>query len=562
MLKRVYLMTQVNHQFSSSIKISTARCVTQIFSPLTVIVMDQVAAASNDDRDHRRNNPHRQASAKRSGSSSLTVKQEHESAYIRASMEILSAQYFGAHSTVTSRERSVNTRSIFAQPSSIFTSPLLTLSSEQSLYASMCDIIKPPKKPLNLKIFMRRAPTQEEFFRGALSRNPINLSSLKCDSSGGDDSREPTFADLRKHIAKDLQMEDSAELLELLVASKIIDVNVKLRVAQQVLWKKYVMENSTSASSLVSGAGPGHQMINTGSGLSMIFNSSGLGGRARGSGNDAEPDVSQLPPMVVTYRLAGVDGEATEDKVEVEDLEDPEAVVVSCPKALEKKMEKEFGITRSLADHGGIAIILASVQSFIDEVTARIRRDEMRLKRRELSATDENQIRINFAKAAPCPGLLLLRHCANLTDNRKKLLAARAPTILLRMLLDVLNAMNRSPTRRQRSLTFDGTSSAMEVDESNRDAMNKDTNSAESNPTTNLLQEIIEMLASDISAEVAEESANKMMSKSGSFVNLTQTETDDEHNTLPLVLKSLRSANLSPPLRKVISKLLPFLTVS
>lgn len=79
---------------------------------------------------------------------------------------------------------------------------------------------------------MRRAPTQEEFFRGAISRNPINLSSLKAGTSG--DNAEPTFGDLRKHIAKDLQMEDSAELLELLVASKIIDVNVKLRVAQQV----------------------------------------------------------------------------------------------------------------------------------------------------------------------------------------------------------------------------------------------------------------------------------------------------------------------------------------
>ena len=30
--------------------------------------------------------------------------------------------------------------------------------------------------------------------------------------------------------------------------------------------------------------------------------------------------------MVVMYRLAGVDGEATEDKVEFADLDDPEAL--------------------------------------------------------------------------------------------------------------------------------------------------------------------------------------------------------------------------------------------
>jgi hypothetical protein len=323
-----------------------------------------------------------------------------------------------------------------------------------------------------------------------------------------------------------------------------------------------VMENSTTVSSASGASHAGHQMINTGSGLSMIFSSSGLGGRVRGSGAE-ELDITQLPPMVVTYRLAGVDGEATEDKVEVADLEDPEAIVITSPRALEKKMEKEFGITKSLADHGGISVMLASVQSFIDEVTTRIRRDEITLKRKELSATDENFMRVQFAKSPPCPGLVLLRHCANLTENRKKLLEARAPTMLLRLLLDILNAMNRSPTRRQRSLTLDGIAPMDIAETTTRDATSS--SSAESNPTTNALQEIIEMLASDISAEVSEESSSSV-SRSGSFVNLSQTEleqagSNDDHATLPLVLKSLRSANLSPPLRKVISKLLPFLTV-
>ena len=184
--------------------------------------MDQVTAPGNDDREQQRNNPHRQPNAKshsRTDGSSLMRKEEHERAYLRAAMEILNTQYLTGISNATSKERRVNAHSIFAQPSAMFQSPLLTLSAEQSLMQSMCDIVKPPKKPLNLKIFMRRAPSQEEFFRGALSRNPISLSSLKAGATGGDDSAEPTFADLRKHIAKDLQMEDSAELLELLVAS-------------------------------------------------------------------------------------------------------------------------------------------------------------------------------------------------------------------------------------------------------------------------------------------------------------------------------------------------------
>ena len=119
-------------------------------------------------------------------------------------------------------KKCVNSSSIYLKPPALFPSLLLTIDVEQSLLQSMCDIVKPPHKPLNLKIFMRQAPTQEEFFQGALSCNPINLSLLKASASGGDDctsSDEPTFGDLRKYIAKDLQMEESAELLELLVAS-------------------------------------------------------------------------------------------------------------------------------------------------------------------------------------------------------------------------------------------------------------------------------------------------------------------------------------------------------
>ena len=92
----------------------------------------------------------------------------------------------------------------------------------------MSTIIRPPRKPLNLKIFMRRAPTQEEFFRGNLTKNPVGLGTLRGSSSssttnaggggGGEDRRssaggggngdgnEPRVRDLRIHIAKDLQV--------------------------------------------------------------------------------------------------------------------------------------------------------------------------------------------------------------------------------------------------------------------------------------------------------------------------------------------------------------------
>ena len=566
-----------------------------------VINLDEINVNSSSQRDeqhtHSRNNPHRQSvrsATSRVGTTPSPMevasdKKDREHAFLRAAMELLESQYPDSlrkeSLAIKKLTRKSCPHSIFTHPTAIISSPLLTNSAEVSLLQSVCKIVKPPRKPLNLKIFMRRAPTQEEFFRGSLSRNPIGLSSLKAgaSSSGTSDERrsngpdEPRVSDLRLHIAKDLQMEDSAELLELLVANKILDVNLKLRVVQQVLWKKYVEENATSASSVVAGAGPGHQMISTGSGLSMIFSSAGLTARGRNGASD-DAILASFPPMVVTYRLAGVDGEATEDKVEPEDLEDPEAPTSqNSPEARERRMEQEFGITtRIVTKNRGIPVLLASIQSTISGLLRRIRRDEM-MRRRQLqhgildSEADGNITRERFAKSPPCPGLVLLRHCANLTSNRKKLLAHRAPTILLRLLLDVLNSMNRSSPGRKRSSTIDFSTGAMDIDSVDNVSLSGSVASSsrerskggntEGNPTTEALQEIIELLASDISAELAGDSSKVLATSSfADLGQLDEQESGDDDRTLPLVLKSLHSTDLSPPLRKVIAKLLPFLT--
>jgi len=642
------------------------------------------STASRDDRHHHHQssggNPHRHSlgrspsSRQASGGSSsgnnsggagptpmevALKKREREQAFLCAAMSILAAQYplvggsnnhgsgavtvasGGDHNDDKHNNSNVNRFSIYTRITLPPPNLLLTSNAEQSLLKSCCNIIKPPRKPLNLKIFLRRAPTQEEFFRGSLSRNPIGLSSLRAaggtaagsgggggdndndrrSSSGGTASSkndEPLVSDLRAHIAKDLQMSDSAELLELLCANKILSLSLPLRVVQQVLWKTYVEENATSASSLgVAGAGPSHQMISTGSGLSMIFSSSGLvaarnrsaanaaaSGGAGGGGADDNAILASFPPMVITYRLAGVDGEATEDTVD--DLDDPEAPsqANSTPQAIERRMEKEYGITRMItrqrnSNGGGVGVLLASVQNTISDLLRRIRRDEVSARHcaRQLStlaattstavAEDGNSTRQLFAKAPPCPALVLLRHCANIGDNRKMMLSNRAPTVLLRILLDILNAMNRSDSTtgrkgKRRSSTFDLTSSSMDVDTAVGASVatpRSKVHHVEGNPTTEALQEIIEMLASDISAEISDESNNtKSLSKSsslskmnrsgssskmnrtGSFVNLEQQGQQEDDRTLPLVLKSLHSTELSPPLRKVIAKLLPFLT--
>lgn len=416
--------------------------------------------------------------------------------------------------------------------------PLLSPSAEQSLIKRVCNIVKPPRKPLNLKVFMRRAPTQEEFFRGSLTQNPVSISSL---AQPGATSSEPTVRDLRQHIANDLQMSDSAELIELLVANQILDLSLNLRVVQQVLWKRYLTDNSSSSTARQ----PASSFF--GSGLSVIFSSGS--GEAIVSNVTEDTPVSALPPMVVTYRLAGVDGEATEEIVST--LQDPEASSSSASaEEQERLMEKEYGVTRLVTEGRGISILLRSIESDIFDTLRRIRRDDVARLRSRSDESGTNPSRAKFRQSAPCSGLVLLRHCTQLASNRKKLLEAQAPTFLLRLLLDVLNSLDENSARAAAGVSQSGGSESDPADEAH----------ALTNPTADMLQELIETLASDMSPEL-----ETALTSSADHLNEASSEDMEENaeeaaSTLPLLLSSLRTIYLGPPMRKVIAKLLPFLT--
>jgi len=540
-------------------------------------------------------------------------------AFLRAGMEVLEAQHPYVQGSNLFQSRASSNESVasgmrtelsFVHCADIMP-PLLTPSAEQSLILSLCNIIKPPKKTPNLKVFMRRAPTQEEFFRGSLSRNPIPISSLKTNPTSGtssatttaisnkatssdDTDNEARVIDLRQHIANDLQMSDSAELLELLVANKILDVNLKLRVVSQVLWKKHIMENATSnhtgssSSAMLASVMSGRQIISSGSGLSMVF---GIGDRpesgsisTRGRVDENTP-ISMLPPMIVTYRLAGVDGEATEDIVEVSDLVDPDAPpdTGTSDEEYEMKMEKEFGITRLVTKHRGVTVLLRSIESYLGTLIKRIRRDDVgkRIGQQGREVTTKNPSKATFLKSPPCPALMLLRYCARLADNRKKMLKSRAPTILLRLLLDVLNSIDKGSSKKIGTLQQSKGLPSLSSNESSDTSPNSDNSNKEeataiptteisqqmpnssnkllpigNNPTADALQELIETLSSEISVE---------NEKKGVITTTVEEDliSDNENmgeSTLPILLSSLRSTSLSLPLRKVIAKLLPFLT--
>ena len=428
--------------------------------------------------------------------------------YIKAAMEVLSLQHLPI-----SKLNSLQQMRKEVTP--------LSISAEKALMDSVMHIVKPEKKPLDAKIILRRAPTQEDFLRNQ-SKDVVSFSSLKSPNSGNN-NEEPTVRDLRQHIANDLQMGDSAEMLEVLLANKILDVDLKLRVVLQTVWKEHLMQHSggsssSSLSSLLVGGGRGgsRSFLSSSSGLSLMLYSSlersmGSSGSGSLSITTDTPDDA-LPPMVVTYRLTGVDGEATEDTVST--LVDPEAPSESATEEeIELMMEKEYGITRIVTSRRGVFCLLRSVQSNILHILRKIRRDSV--------GGSENHARKMF-KQSFYPGLSLLVCCSKLPSNRKLLLQARAPTTLLRLLLDVLDA-----------LEDDGS-----------------TGSSESNSTATALQELIEVLASDI------------LSSNGNASSDTdeEGETDEDSSTLRLLIQSIKTSSLSKTLRNVIAKLVPYLT--
>ena len=145
---------------------------------------------------------------------SAATKAKRKSAYLKTGMSLLEAQHPSPHYG----QRSAAVVSSSSCSSIVLSPPILTTAAEQSLLKSMCDIVRPQKKPVSLKMFLRRAPTQEEFFRGNLTRNPVSLAHLTKNRPGassgaaaggagqGSGGNEPTVRDLRDHIAKDLQV--------------------------------------------------------------------------------------------------------------------------------------------------------------------------------------------------------------------------------------------------------------------------------------------------------------------------------------------------------------------
>lgn len=221
----------------------------------------------------------------------------------------------------------------------------------------LCNLICPSKPEAVYLLVLNKAHTQEEFIRGSMTKNPYSSAEIG-----------PLMRDVKNKICHQLDLigllEDDYGM-ELLVAGNIISLDLSIAQVYEQVWKKSSNQSSNA-----------------------MANSSLLP-------SGALPSSRDCPPMIVTYRLQGLDGEATEPMIKEleedrEESQDPEV---------------EFAIAGAVQEYGGLEILLAMIQHL---------RDNFKSNQEQLVAV-----------------LDLLMHCCKIRENRKALLRLGALGLLL-----------------------------------------------------------------------------------------------------------------------------------
>ncbi|KAL5723323.1 RING-type E3 ubiquitin transferase [Ranunculus cassubicifolius] len=221
----------------------------------------------------------------------------------------------------------------------------------------LCNMICPLKPEPVYHLILNKAHTQEEFIRGSMTKNPYSSVEIG-----------PLMRDVKNKICQQLDLlgliEDDYGM-ELLVSGNIISLDLSVGLVYEQVWKK---SNSHAP----------HTTANT-----LLSPSSFTSAR-------------DCPPMIVTYRLQGLDGEATEPMIKEleedrEESQDPEV---------------EFAIAGAVREYGGLEIILNMIQNLRDE---------------ELRSNQEELVSV----------LNLLMYCCKIKENRRALLRLGALGLLL-----------------------------------------------------------------------------------------------------------------------------------
>ena len=284
-----------------------------------------------------------------------------------------------------------------AASSSSSPSSRATLNPHISLHIldQLASLIKPPKLEQQCLITFKKSASQEEYIRGNMKRGshlssgflPTAAAVSGAPAASGAASSAPAasgsggvvlFRHLKDAICTQLKLPNEENMIELLVGGKIVSMDVPvLR-----MYTKWFSEQPGGGSS-----GAGTTYARTASGALVVSQSPGLGPRSSpnsdgegddddsgeadeefggsgdllsgGEGSGSQPQSVLLAgdlPMMVTYRLTGLDGEATEEKID--SLPDPETV--------QEDPEVEYALAGALGE-AGLRLLLQRLDAAMDQ---------------------------------------------------------------------------------------------------------------------------------------------------------------------------------------------------
>ena len=101
----------------------------------------------------------------------------------------------------------------------------------------LVDIIRPPQPSKHYQLLLRKSPTQEEFIRGNMRRSPYSSSSFPG----------PLFRDIVELICGELKLTNEDNMFELLVAGKIISLDLPISKVYEKVWRPHVAQQQHGA---------------------------------------------------------------------------------------------------------------------------------------------------------------------------------------------------------------------------------------------------------------------------------------------------------------------------
>eukprot|EP01060_Flectonema_neradi_P013628 TRINITY_DN2035_c0_g2_i1.p1 TRINITY_DN2035_c0_g2~~TRINITY_DN2035_c0_g2_i1.p1 ORF type:complete len:5128 (+),score=954.32 TRINITY_DN2035_c0_g2_i1:107-15490(+) len=237
--------------------------------------------------------------------------------------------------------------------------PMLPCQMGKHILEKVLNVVDPKPPEVVCQLLFKKKSSQEDFIRGHMGNSPVPSNTVG-----------KVMGDVANRICRELDMQLDPDFgLELLVDSKIIDLKLPIQLVHDQVWK-----------------------------LSSAYKSNGVTG----------------VPMLVVYRLQGLDGEATEERVD--SLQEPEVI--------EEEPSVKYSVTECLSVGNDLIIAVTYVASICDLLSEAKKRTPPECK---------DSFEENFALEWELLVLTLrvLHHCCQVKANRVKLAKQKSLHVLL-----------------------------------------------------------------------------------------------------------------------------------